>query len=43
MIGTLKEQMRAAAENEEYHRAGMLQDRIRELKEEMEKNETISA
>ncbi len=37
MIGTLKEQMRAAAENEEYHRAGMLQDRIRELKEEMEK------
>ena len=38
MIGTLKEQMRAAAENEEYHRAGMIQDRIRELKEEMGKH-----
>ena len=38
MIGTLKEQMRAAAENEEYHRAGMIQDRLRELMEEMEKH-----
>ena len=38
MIGTLKEQMRAAAENEEYHRAGMIQDRLRELKEEMKKH-----
>ena len=38
MIGTLKEQMRAAAENEEYHRAGMIQDRLRELEEEMKKH-----
>ncbi|MDP3052523.1 MAG: UvrB/UvrC motif-containing protein [bacterium] len=38
MIETLREQMYAAAKNEEYHRAGMIQDRIRELKEEMKKN-----
>lgn len=38
MIETLREQMHAAAKNEEYHRAGMIQDRIRELKEEMKKN-----
>ncbi len=37
MIEVLKEQMYAAAKNEEYNRAGMIQDRIRELKEEMEK------
>jgi len=38
MIETLKEQMYAAAKNEEYQRAGMIHDRIRELREEMEKN-----
>lgn len=37
MIHTLNEQMRLAAQREEYYRAGMIQDRIRELKEEMEK------
>lgn len=37
MLGTLREQMFAAAKNEEYHRAGMIQDRIRELTEEMKK------
>ncbi|MFA5084309.1 MAG: UvrB/UvrC motif-containing protein [Candidatus Paceibacterota bacterium] len=38
MIETLKEQMHAAAKNEEYYRAGMIQDRIKELKEEMGKD-----
>ncbi|MEK7626965.1 MAG: hypothetical protein AAB397_00075 [Patescibacteria group bacterium] len=35
MIGVLNEQMKLAANSEEYHRASMIQDRIRELKEEM--------
>ncbi len=38
MIETLREQMYAAAKNEEYHRAGMIQERIKELREEMKKN-----
>ena len=42
MITTLKEQMSAAAKNEEYHRAGMIQERIRELREEMEKENFFS-
>lgn len=37
MIETLKEQMGLAAKNEEYHRAAMIKDRIRELNEEMNK------
>ncbi|OGY62440.1 MAG: hypothetical protein A2745_03130 [Candidatus Harrisonbacteria bacterium RIFCSPHIGHO2_01_FULL_44_13] len=37
MIKTLEEQMHLAAKAEEYHRAAMIKDRIRELKEEMEK------
>lgn len=37
MIETLTEQMRLSASREEYHRAAMIKDRIRELKEEMEK------
>lgn len=37
MVKTLREQMRAAAQTEEYHRASMIKDRIRELEEEMEK------
>ena len=37
MIGSLTEQMRLAAKAEEYHRAAMIQDRIRELAEEMKK------
>jgi alpha-amylase/alpha-mannosidase (GH57 family) len=37
MIKTLEEQMRIAAQAEEYHRAAMIKDRIRELREEMEK------
>ena len=37
MIQTLKEQMKSAADSEEYHRASMIKDRIRELDEEMEK------
>lgn len=39
MIKTLREQMRNAAQTEEYHRAAMIKDRIRELEEEMEKSE----
>ncbi|MEK7185446.1 MAG: hypothetical protein AAB726_02385 [Patescibacteria group bacterium] len=34
---TLNEQMKLAAETGEYHRAGMIKDRIRELEEEMKK------
>lgn len=37
MIKTLKEQMQLAAKAEEYHRAAMIKDRIRELEEEMRK------
>lgn len=37
MIKTLDEQMHLAANAEEYHRAAMIKDRIRELKEEMDK------
>ncbi|MDE2019536.1 MAG: UvrB/UvrC motif-containing protein [Patescibacteria group bacterium] len=37
MISSLMEQMRLAAKAEEYHRAAMIQDRIRELVEEMKK------
>ena len=37
MIKTLTEQMRLAAESQEYHRAAMIKDRIRELEEEMKK------
>lgn len=39
MIATLEEQMRLAAKAEEYHRAAMIKDRIRELREEMEKHQ----
>ncbi|OGN08519.1 MAG: hypothetical protein A2750_02230 [Candidatus Yanofskybacteria bacterium RIFCSPHIGHO2_01_FULL_45_42] len=42
MIDTMNEQMRLAAKAEEYHRAAMIKDRIRELKEEMEKVRTTS-
>lgn len=37
MIKTLIEQMHLSAKSEEYHRAAMIKDRIRELREEMEK------
>ena len=37
MIKTLEEQVEEAAKIREYHRAAMIQDRIRELKEEAEK------
>ena len=37
MIKTLEEQMQLSAKAEEFHRAAMIKDRIRELKEEMEK------
>lgn len=37
VITALKEQMRLAAKSEDYHRAAMIKDRIRELNEEMEK------
>ena len=37
MIKVLEEQIQSAAKAEEYHRAAMIKDRIRELKEEMEK------
>lgn len=37
MIKTLEEQMRLSAKSEEYHRAAMIKDRIRELREEIEK------
>lgn len=37
MVGTLEEQMELAANSEEYHRAAMIKDRIREIREEMEK------
>ncbi|MDP3962412.1 MAG: UvrB/UvrC motif-containing protein [bacterium] len=39
MIKTLREQMKSAADTQEYHRASMIKDRIRELEEEMEKNQ----
>lgn len=39
MIKTLEEQMHLSAKAEEYHRAAMIKDRIRELNEEMEKSE----
>ena len=39
LIKTLTEQMHQSAESEEYHRASMLKDRIRELGEEMNKME----
>ncbi len=38
MVKNLREQMKSAADGEEYHRASMIKDRIRELEEEMEKN-----
>lgn len=41
MIKVLREQMKSAASSEEYHRASMLKDRIRELDEEMIKNGSI--
>ena len=37
MIKTLEEQVQLAANSKEYHRAAMIQDRVRELKEEMNK------
>lgn len=37
MIKTLEDQVKLAAKAEEYHRAAMIKDRIRELREEMEK------
>lgn len=37
MITTLREQVKSAAHDADYHRAAMLQDRIQELGEEMEK------
>jgi len=37
MIETLRGQMFSAAKNQEYHRASMIQDRVRELGEEMKK------
>ncbi|MBI5133866.1 MAG: UvrB/UvrC motif-containing protein [Candidatus Taylorbacteria bacterium] len=40
MIKNLREQMTLAAESQEYHRASMIKDRIRELEEEMERNDT---
>jgi hypothetical protein len=39
MIQTLGEQMKSAADAQEYHRASMIKDRMRELDEEMKKNE----
>ena len=39
MIETLKEQMYLSAKTEEYHRASMIKDRIRELEEELKKIE----
>lgn len=38
MIKILEEQMQLSVKTEEYHRAAMIKDRIRELKEEMEKS-----
>ena len=38
MIRIQEEQMKLAAFSEEYHRASMIKDRIRELREEMEKS-----
>lgn len=40
MIKTLREQMKEAVDTEEYHRASMIKDRVRELEEEMKSNET---
>ena len=37
MIKILEKQMHLAAKSEEYHRASMIKDRIRELREEMQK------
>ncbi len=37
MIEILEDQTRLAAKNEEYHRAAMIKDRIRELREEVKK------
>lgn len=37
MIKTLREQMKLAGDAQEFHRASMIKDRIRELEEEMEK------
>ena len=37
MIQTLKQQIKSSANDEDYHRAAMLKDRIQELTEEMEK------
>lgn len=39
MIKTLREQMKSAADTQEYHRASMIKDRIRELEEEMVRNQ----
>lgn len=39
MISNLKEQMKTAVDLQEFHRAAMIKDRIRELKEEMGKGE----
>lgn len=38
MINNLKKQVRLSAKAEDYYRAGMIKDRIRELTEEMEKS-----
>lgn len=40
MIKTLREQMKEASDTEEYHRASMIKDRVRELEEEMKNNDT---
>ncbi len=39
MINNLAEQMKSAADSQEYHRASMIKDRMRELEEEMERND----
>lgn len=41
MIKTLQEQMHLAAQAEEYHRAAMIKDRIRELGEDMVKQQKV--
>ncbi len=40
MIKNLREQMKNAADSQEYHRASMIKDRIRELEEEMDRHDT---
>ena len=41
MIETLTREMELAAQSKDYHRAAMISDRIRELREEMEKEKGI--